>query len=128
MDRVWRPTLFLAIALTLSSGCAGSFVTPQGQAHHDGMPNAFDTAAARGEMPPVMTGDPFPCSKEALERAVASALGRHPLPWPAYPLRHPDDDRLTDALQSRPHVRSAPGASSSGALRRYRRVTGARVR
>ena len=77
MDRVWRPKLFLAIALTLSSGCARSFVTSQRQAHRDGMPNAFDTAAARGEMLTVMIGDPFPGSKEALERAVASALGRH---------------------------------------------------
>lgn len=73
MDRVWHPALFLAIALMLDA-CVGSVVTSQGRAHRSGMPEAFNYAAARGEMPTVVIGDPFPGSKEALERAVVGAL------------------------------------------------------
>ena len=67
MDRVWHPALFLAIALMLGA-CAGSVVTSQGRAHRPGMPEAFNYAAARGEMPTVVIGDPF--SPEFTQQSV----------------------------------------------------------
>ena len=76
MNWGWRPLYVLSVALTLGA-CAGSDVTSQGRAHRTGMPGAFDTAAARGEMPTVIIGDPFPGAREALERAVAGALDRY---------------------------------------------------
>jgi len=76
MNRVWRPLLLLAVALTLGA-CAGSVVTSQGRAHRPGMPETFDYAAARGDMPTVVIGNPFADSREAMERAVVDALGYH---------------------------------------------------
>ncbi len=76
MDRGLHSLFVLAIALTLGA-CAGSLVTAQGRAHRPGMPEAFNFAAARGEMPTVIIGDPFPGSREALERAVVGALEYH---------------------------------------------------
>lgn len=76
MTRAWHPLLLLVIALTLGA-CAGSFVTAQGREYRPGMPETFDIAAARGEMPTVVIGDPFPGSKTALDRAVVEALEYH---------------------------------------------------
>ncbi|HJO96975.1 MAG TPA: hypothetical protein QF891_03185, partial [Rhodospirillales bacterium] len=76
MKRVWHPLFLLGIALTVGA-CAGSLVTSQGRAHRPGMPEIFDYAAARGEMPTVIIGDPFPGARKELEHAVSAALGHH---------------------------------------------------
>ncbi|MDP6883908.1 MAG: hypothetical protein QF830_07220 [Rhodospirillales bacterium] len=76
MKRVWHPLFLLGVIFVLGA-CAGSVVTSQGRAHRPGMPETFDFAAARGEMPTVIIGDPFPGAKAEVTRAVSAALERH---------------------------------------------------
>lgn len=72
---VFRPMVALAVAALVAAGCTGEIMT--NQLHRPASDSFFRYGAGKGEMLTVVVGNPFPVSREALERAVTDAMQRN---------------------------------------------------